>query len=100
MRHVAGGDTGVVAGGSSAGGSEHEAFRIEGLDGLRALAILGVLAIHLGIAPGGFLGVQVFFVTSGFLITTLLVGERRHAGRVDLRAFYVRRFARLTPGLV
>ena len=84
-------DGGVADGGPS---------RIEGLDGLRALAILGVLAFHAGVASGGFLGVQVFFVVSGFLITTLLVRERRRLGRVHLRAFYVRRLARLTPGLV
>ena len=60
---------------------------LAGLDGLRALAIVAVVVFHLDPAwlPGGFLGVDVFFVISGFLITTLLVRERRDTGRVDLR---------------
>jgi peptidoglycan/LPS O-acetylase OafA/YrhL len=49
--------------------------------------------------PGGFIGVDVFFVLSGFLITTLLVVEHAHTGRIDLRAFYVRRVARLFPAM-
>lgn len=76
--------------------------RIEGLDGLRALAIVSVLVFHLEPAwlPGGFLGVDVFFVVSGFLITTLLVREHRSSGRVALGAFWVRRARRLVPALV
>ncbi|GAB3876493.1 acyltransferase family protein [Terrabacter terrigena] len=76
--------------------------RIEGLDGLRALAITGVLVYHLNAAwlPGGFLGVDVFFVVSGFLITTLLVREHHRTGRIALGRFWVRRARRLLPALV
>jgi peptidoglycan/LPS O-acetylase OafA/YrhL len=75
--------------------------RLPGLDGLRALAVLGVVFYHLDVAwlPGGFLGVDVFFVLSGFLITTLLVEEVERTGRVGMRDFYLRRARRLLPGL-
>ena len=75
--------------------------RFAGLDGIRALAILSVLAFHLHSRwlPGGFLGVDVFFVVSGFLITSLLIRERATKGRVALRAFWVRRARRLLPAL-
>jgi peptidoglycan/LPS O-acetylase OafA/YrhL len=71
------------------------------LDGLRALAVLGVLLYHAGVswAPGGFLGVDAFFVLSGFLITSLLVGEWRSRGGIDLRGFWARRGRRLLPAL-
>ncbi|HSF98473.1 MAG TPA: acyltransferase family protein, partial [Ornithinibacter sp.] len=64
--------------------------RLLGLDGLRALAITAVLVFHLDPSwlPGGFLGVDVFFVVSGFLITTLLVREGSATGRLDLPAFW------------
>jgi len=70
-----------------------------GLDGLRGLAVAGVLAFHSGFswAQGGFLGVSAFFTLSGFLITTLLLGEHASTGGVDLRAFWIRRFRRLLP---
>ncbi len=76
--------------------------RLPGLDGLRAVAILAVLAFHLDPRwlPGGFLGVDVFFVISGFLITTLLVRERARTGRVDLLGFWTRRARRLLPALL
>ncbi|WP_344058342.1 acyltransferase family protein [Terrabacter lapilli] len=76
--------------------------RIEGLDGLRAVAIVAVLVYHLNASwlPGGFLGVDVFFVVSGFLITTLLVRERDRTGRIALSRFWVRRARRLLPALV
>lgn len=72
------------------------------LDGLRAFAVLAVMAYHGGVArtPGGFLGVDLFFVLSGFLITSLLVLEHRKSGAVDLRAFWIRRARRLLPALV
>ena len=72
-----------------------------GLDGLRALAVVAVLLYHAGLAsiPGGFLGVEVFFVISGYLITALLVTEWRHRGRIDLAAFWMRRARRLLPAL-
>ena len=75
--------------------------RIEGLDGLRAIAVLAVLVYHLipGALPGGFIGVDVFFVVSGFLITTLLLREIRRSGRVDLVGFWIRRGRRLLPAL-
>ncbi|WP_404387891.1 acyltransferase family protein [Humibacillus xanthopallidus] len=91
-----------AATGSAPRGDHRSRDRIEGLDGLRALAIVGVLVYHLDAAwlPGGFLGVDVFFVVSGFLITTLLVREHRRTGRVALSQFWVRRARRLLPTLV
>jgi peptidoglycan/LPS O-acetylase OafA/YrhL len=71
------------------------------LDGLRSLAVLVVVAFHAnGLLGHGSLGVDVFFVLSGFLITSLLVAEWDRRGRVDLRRFYVKRFLRLAPALV
>jgi peptidoglycan/LPS O-acetylase OafA/YrhL len=76
--------------------------RIGGLDGLRAVAVVAVVAFHLwpGALPSGFLGVDLFMVLSGFLITGLLVGERARDGAVRLGAFWVRRFRRLVPALL
>ncbi|MFF2053073.1 acyltransferase family protein [Leifsonia sp. NPDC058194] len=75
--------------------------RYAGLDGLRAFAVAVVLVYHLfpGVLPGGFIGVDVFFVISGFLITSLLVRERRGSGRIDLRRFWIRRARRLLPAI-
>lgn len=75
--------------------------RLPGLDGLRALAIVLVLAYHLfpGLAPGGFLGVDVFLVVSGYLITALLVDEHRRTGRIRPGRFWARRARRLLPAL-
>ncbi|MDP9475509.1 MAG: acyltransferase [Actinomycetota bacterium] len=72
-----------------------------GLDGLRALAVIAVLLYHAGLAwiPGGFLGVEVFFVISGYLITALLLAEWRGRGRIDLKSFWLRRARRLLPAL-
>ncbi|AJC54828.1 acyltransferase family protein [Streptomyces sp. 769] len=72
-----------------------------GLDGLRALAVTAVVLYHVNPAwlPGGFLGVDVFFVLSGYLITDLLLAEHRRGGRIDLRGFWARRARRLLPAL-
>jgi peptidoglycan/LPS O-acetylase OafA/YrhL len=77
-------------------------FRVPGLDGIRALAVTTVIVFHLfpGTLIGGYLGVDVFFVVSGFLITTLLLRERAASGRISLRGFWVRRARRLLPALV
>lgn len=78
------------------------------LDGLRAVAVLAVMVEHSGVrrpgstellVPGGFLGVDVFFVISGFLITSLLLLERRRTGGIDLRRFWLRRARRLLPAV-
>src|SRR6056297_1628231 len=73
--------------------------RIAVYDGLRAVAVLLVVAFHsrLGIAPGGYLGVDVFFVLSGYLITGLLLRELSSEGRIDLVGFWFRRVRRLVP---
>ncbi|MDB4994040.1 MAG: hypothetical protein JWM74_1472, partial [Myxococcaceae bacterium] len=71
--------------------------RVAALDGLRGLAVLAVLLFHDTRLPGGFLGVDLFFVLSGFLITSLLVAEWETSGRIDLRRFWVRRATRLLP---
>ncbi|MEV4641390.1 acyltransferase family protein [Actinoplanes sp. NPDC049548] len=72
------------------------------LDGIRALAVAAVLLFHAGAAgvAGGFLGVDTFFVLSGFLITSLLLGERQRTGRIKLTDFWVRRARRLLPALL
>jgi len=71
------------------------------LDGLRAFAVLAVMAFHTSpAAHGGFLGVDVFFVISGYLITTLLLREWGRTGGVDLRLFYLKRSLRLFPALL
>lgn len=69
------------------------------IEGLRAVAVLLVVAFHAGFAPvqGGFIGVDVFFVISGFLITGLLVNELQRDGSVSLTRFYARRIRRLLP---
>ncbi|HLO66137.1 MAG TPA: acyltransferase, partial [Holophaga sp.] len=74
---------------------------IMGLDGLRALSVLVVLCYHAHLpwARGGYLGVEVFFVISGFLITRLLVLEHGETGRISLGRFWFRRFKRLLPAL-
>ncbi|MFP5362292.1 MAG: acyltransferase family protein [Thermoleophilia bacterium] len=72
------------------------------LDGIRAVAVILVILFHLGYEwiPGGFVGVDVFFVLSGYLITGLLVDELVRNGRVDLARFYARRVRRLLPAAV
>ena len=75
---------------------------IPALDGIRAVAVALVLADHGGVpgVSGGFLGVDVFFVLSGFLITSLLLDELGRTGRVYLRGFWIRRARRLLPALL
>jgi peptidoglycan/LPS O-acetylase OafA/YrhL len=75
--------------------------RAPGLDGVRALAVLAVIGFHEGASelPGGFLGVDLFFVLSGFLITDLLVARYTETGRLDPAAFWIRRARRLLPAL-
>lgn len=75
--------------------------RIQGLDGLRAIAVIMVICFHTWpeTFPGGGFGVQIFFVLSGFLITTLLLKEMRVHGRLYLWKFYLRRILRLFPAL-
>ena len=71
------------------------------IDGLRALAVIAVLFYHLGFKwiPGGFLGVDLFFVISGYVITRLLLDSIARSGGFDLRGFYVARLRRLMPAL-
>jgi peptidoglycan/LPS O-acetylase OafA/YrhL len=75
---------------------------LPGLDGLRALAVVAVMLYHADKTwlRGGFLGVEVFFVISGYLITLLLIGEQQQTGRVNLKQFWLRRFRRLLPALI
>ena len=71
------------------------------LDGLRALSVIAVILYHAGIhrIPGGFIGVEVFFVVSGFLITSLMIDEQHVSGKVSLKQFWIRRARRLLPAL-
>ena len=70
------------------------------IQGLRAIAVLAVIAYHAGLPiPGGFTGVDIFFVISGFVITEMLLRERKAGTRISLKKFYVRRFRRLMPAL-
>ena len=71
------------------------------LDGVRAVSVLAVILYHAGFSwlHGGFFGVEVFFVVSGFLITSLLIEERDGSGKVSLRQFWLRRARRLLPAL-
>jgi peptidoglycan/LPS O-acetylase OafA/YrhL len=75
---------------------------IPAIDGLRAVAVVAVMLYHLGFTwiPGGFLGVDLFFVISGYVITRLLLDSIQRSGGLDLRAFYAARIRRLLPPLV
>jgi peptidoglycan/LPS O-acetylase OafA/YrhL len=74
---------------------------IPAIDGLRAIAVIAVILYHLGFdwIPGGFLGVDLFFVISGYVITRLLLDSIERSGGLDLRAFYLARVRRLLPAL-
>ena len=84
--------------GGGGSGGEHQRFRPD-VEGLRAVAIVLVVLyhVHAGLAPGGYVGVDVFFVISGFLITGQLVRELRTDGRISFLAFYARRARRILP---
>jgi len=73
--------------------------QLASLDGLRGIAILAVMLNNARYLPGGFLGVDIFFVLSGFLITALLLQEWQRTGTIRLGAFYARRALRLLPAL-
>ena len=81
--------------------SERRLGYMPAVDGLRAVAVAAVVIFHLGAGwlPGGFLGVEVFFVVSGYLITALLLSEWRDASRIALGNFWLRRARRLLPAL-
>lgn len=83
-------------------GSNHALSHDPALDGLRALAVLSVIAYHSEFkgTPAGFLGVDLFFVLSGYLITTLLIIEHDATGRIGLANFWIRRARRLLPALI
>lgn len=73
-----------------------------GLDGLRAIAVLGIIIYHLNKQwlTGGFLGVDTFFVISGYLITSLLLKEYDDTGIIKLKSFWIRRLKRLLPAVI
>ena len=74
---------------------------LPGLDGMRAIAVVAVMIYHANSSwlKGGFIGVEVFFVISGYLITLLLIAEHEKTGAIDMKNFWVRRFRRLLPAL-
>jgi len=86
--------------GTPAGGLSRLPY-LPGLDGLRAIAVVAVMIYHANHnwLKGGYLGVEVFFVISGYLITLLLIGEHERTGTVNLAQFWKRRFRRLLPAL-
>ena len=73
-----------------------------GLDGLRAIAVLGIIIYHLNRKwlTGGFIGVDTFFVISGYLITSLLLREYEEKGIINLKQFWIRRIKRLLPAVI
>jgi peptidoglycan/LPS O-acetylase OafA/YrhL len=77
----------------------HLSYRRE-IDGLRAIAVAAVVAYHAGLGGAGYVGVDIFFVISGYLITALLLRELATSGRVDLWQFYARRVRRIFPAAV
>ena len=81
-------------------GADRSVPYLPGLDGLRALSVLVVVAFHSGVIDGGWIGVDVFFGISGFLITGLMVAEHERNRSVALGAFWMRRIRRLVPALI
>lgn len=83
-------------------GAKHRVQHIPAIDGLRAVAVAAVMLYHLGFGwiPGGFLGVDLFFVISGYVITRLLLDSIQRSGGLDLRGFYLARMRRLFPALI
>ena len=69
------------------------------LDGIRGLAVLAVLLFHLDVLSGGYLGVDVFFVISGYLITKIIIDEK-NSNLFSFKEFYIKRFKRLFPALI
>lgn len=89
--------------GASELGKELDSMKYRGdIDGLRAISILAVVAFHAGLpcVNGGYVGVDVFFVISGFLITKLLLEEKARTGTIDLAGFWARRVRRILPSLL
>ena len=85
----------ISAGSKLVGMGGHGPYRAE-IDGMRAIAVMAVVLFHLGLLPNGYLGVDIFFVISGYLITGIIHGEIR-AGRFSLVNFYLRRTRRIIP---
>lgn len=81
---------------------KHPPRYLPGLDGLRAISVIGIIIYHLNVQwlSGGFLGVDTFFVISGYLITSLLLFEYENYGRIDLISFWLKRFKRLIPAML
>ena len=74
--------------------------RIKYIDGLRGIAVMMVLFFHINCYKNGFAGVEIFFVISGFIITTLLLAEYKKTETIDLKSFYIRRVSRIYPPLI
>src|SRR4029077_21208576 len=83
-------------------GDARDRTRVASLDGLRGLALVAVLAYHVapGVFPAGFLGVDIFYVLAGFLLTTVLLGEHELSGAIDRMAYAIRRVRRIAPALL
>ncbi|MBI5975382.1 acyltransferase family protein [Staphylococcus canis] len=81
---------------------KHPPRYLPGLDGLRAISVIGIIVYHLNAQwlSGGFLGVDTFFVISGYLITSLLMFEYENYGRINLAQFWIKRFKRLIPAML
>ena len=98
---TASGDARAAARAPKTGAHDHPRIPYRpALDGLRGLAVVGVLLFHGGLLTGGYLGVDLFFVLSGYLITALLLVEARDTRRIDLGQFWLRRARRLLPAIL